>query len=252
MPPAPGSSPSLISGTPRRAASDATRRSHASASSSPPPSAAPSMAATDGLGCCSSRSRTSVKARTNRANPAAPSSPDELVDVGAGAERAPLAGHDERPHRGRRPRAAVRAASSAANVSVPMALSRSGRVSVTTAIVAPLDAQRRRRSIGVALATRSLTSRSVALDRSRHREPAAHRQRLAGDVAGTVAGEEHDRRCDVGRFADAAHRDRARECVAQVRAGLGDLRQQRGVGRARGSRSSPGCRSARPRGRASW
>ena len=132
VPPAPGSSPSLISGTPRRARSEATRRSHANASSSPPPNATPSMAATDGVGMLLEPVEDVGEV---------PHEPGE----GLGARRAPRALRCRPPprmpalsgdHDGADAVAhelGSSAASSAARVSVPMALSRSGRVSVITA-----------------------------------------------------------------------------------------------------------------------
>ena len=98
VPPAPGRSPSLISGTPRRASSAATRRSHARASSSPPPNAAPSIAATDGFGCCFEAVE-DVGERAHEPREAGGAlEPGQLADVGAGTERPPLAGDHERAH----------------------------------------------------------------------------------------------------------------------------------------------------------
>mmetsp|Transcript_10790 Transcript_10790/g.27316 ORF Transcript_10790/g.27316 Transcript_10790/m.27316 type:complete len:205 (+) Transcript_10790:244-858(+) len=50
VPPAPGTMASVVSGSPRTAASETIRKSVASASSSPPPTATPSIAARVGMG----------------------------------------------------------------------------------------------------------------------------------------------------------------------------------------------------------
>ena len=60
VPPAPGTRPSRVSGSPTEAPGAAILRSQASAISSPPPSAAPLMAATSGLSMASMASTTSA------------------------------------------------------------------------------------------------------------------------------------------------------------------------------------------------
>ena len=57
VPPAPGSTDRVVSGSPNRAFSDAIRMSHAIASSQPPPRANPLTAATVGFGKASTASK---------------------------------------------------------------------------------------------------------------------------------------------------------------------------------------------------
>ena len=57
------------------------------------------MAATDGFGCRFEPVEDIGEGAHEPGEPGGAVEPGELVDVGAGAERAPLAGDDERPHR---------------------------------------------------------------------------------------------------------------------------------------------------------
>ena len=208
VPPPPGMMPSRISGWPKRAPSDATRKSHARASSQPPPRAKPLTAAMVGQG----RSATALSAR-RKAPPMRPpgrlvegerllaAALGELGDVGAGREHLGPAGHHHRPGVRPPPRRAVSASRSSTHsaltlpcdsvrTSTPLSCrstSTSGpagveAVSATSVTAATLPGGTERRSRRTASRVRS-SARTTARP-SRRGSPSGEPGRVRGNAAG--------------------------------------------------------------------
>ena len=130
--PQPGMTPTRAWVSPKRARSEATRKSQASASSKPPVMATPLTAPMTGLVIAGNGPRTAGPVAPTPA-PRLPPVLPELLQVEAGAEGRIGAGEDDRRRRrrARRPRAAPRAGAAAPRST--RALRASGRLSVTVA-----------------------------------------------------------------------------------------------------------------------